>query len=129
MVARLYILPWQLIFYLVLIFALMESPCGAAAGERQGCSSTFYPPSNEFLMQMYMFFIKLTTNIKKKIDILLIFDVQGKKSLLAKEQRENIKNTDYPFIFTRFLLRAPQPSEAPPLLARIASNGHREICG
>lgn len=71
----------------------MESPCGAAAGERQGCSSTFYPPSNEFLMQIYMFFIKLTTNIKKKIDILLIFDVQGKKSLLAKEQRENIKNT------------------------------------
>ena len=35
----------------------------------------------------------------------------------------------YPFIFNRFLLRAPQPSEAPPLLARIASNGHREICG
>lgn len=43
-----------------------------------------------------MFFIKLTTNIKKKIDILLIFDVQGKKSLLAKEQ-EKISKTPIAF--------------------------------
>ena len=50
-------------------------------------------------------------------------------SFCANNWRENIKNDDCPFIFNRFLLRAPQPSEAPPLLARIASNGHREICG
>jgi len=46
---------------------------------------------------MYVIFVKLPTNIKKKIMFLLIFDVQDKDSFCANNQRENMENAEFIF--------------------------------